>query len=228
MYLVGLRNYLLNNVKYEADTGSGGTGGAGEGSGDGSEGDGDGSKGESNEGDKGASGDSSKAKSKTFTQDDVNAIAAKENKKAIEKIMKQLGVSDFKTAKEGLDKFKEIQDAQKTDAQKAIDKAKDLETTNTDLSKKVGLLNSQLAAMKADVNPDSLEDVIVLANALVTDDVTIDDAITKVLKKYPHFKRTGSASNEGDVKPPKFTDGSHKQDVKPSEADQWASAFKFN
>lgn len=209
--------------------GSGGSGeGAGEGSG-GGEGSGEGETGGTGgEGNKGGSGDSGSGKSKSFTQDDVNAIAAKEAKKATEKILKQLGVTDFKTAKDGLDKFKEIQESQKTDAQKALEKAQALEGTNTDLTNQVTLLNAQLAALKADVNPDSLSDVIVLANNLVSDDKTIDDAIKEVLTKYPHFKKDAAGSNAGDgKKPPKFTEGKHEGGTKPNEQDSWNNAFNF-
>lgn len=207
-------------------TGEGGSGageGAGTGSGEGNAG------GEGEEGSKGGSGESSKGKDKSFTQDDVNAIAAKEAKKATEKLLKQLGVTDFKTAKDGLEKFKEITDAQKTDAQKAIEKAQSLEGTNTDLAKQLNTLNAQLAALKADVNPDSLSDVIVLANNLVSDDVTIDDAIQQVIKKYPNFKRAAgnAANNAGDKKAPQFTNGQNKSDNKPTEQEAWANAFNY-
>jgi hypothetical protein len=43
---------------------------------------------------------------KTFTQDEVNSIAAKEAKKAQEKFRKQLGFDDFKNAKDGFSKYK--------------------------------------------------------------------------------------------------------------------------
>lgn len=60
---------------------------------------------------------------KFYTQDDLNNIVAKESKKAIEKMLKDLGVEDVKSAKEGLKKFNEIQEAQKTDLQKALERA---------------------------------------------------------------------------------------------------------
>ena len=44
---------------------------------------------------------------KTFTQDDVNSVAAKEAKKAQEKLLKQLGITDFENAKEGMQKFQQ-------------------------------------------------------------------------------------------------------------------------
>lgn len=164
---------------------------------------------------------------KTFTQEDVNGIAAKEAKKAQEKLLKQLGVKDIKSVKDGLEKLKEITDAQKTDADKALEKLTTLETDNQTLSATVGTLTAQLAALKAGVNSDSLEDVIVLANNLVNDDTTIDDAIVQVLKKYPHFKAAGETKQEDKKPKPKFTDGEHKNKQKQSDNDAWVQAFNF-
>lgn len=231
MYKNYIRSILAGNKFHEADTGTG-IGGSSEGQGDGSGDNKDSSEGGNtglgNEGNDGGS-EGSKSKSKSFTQDDVNNLVARETKKATEKILKQLGVTDFKSAKEGLDKFKEIQDSQKTDVEKAIGRATDLEKTNNDLATQVSSLSSQLAALKADVNPDSLNDVIVLADNLVTDEVTIDDAIQQVLKKYPNFKRTVGANNSGDKKQaPKFTEGQNNPAQKQNESDAWANAFNFN
>jgi DNA-directed RNA polymerase subunit F len=216
---------------YEADNGSNGGDGSAAGAGD----DSNTNTGDDNKGGDNGAGDGSddtKSKGKTFTQDDVNAIAAKEAKKAMEKVLKQLGVTDMKSAKDGLDQFKKIQDDQKTDAQKATEAAKVLEKTNSELSGQVNTLNAQLAALKADVSPDSLADVIVLANNLVNDDTDIDAAIQQVLKKYPNFKRaaanTTNTDETGKNKKPKFTTGDHNTDKgKPTEQDQWANAFKF-
>lgn len=72
---------------------------------------------------------------KTYTQQDVNNIVAKESKKAMEKMLKDLGVENVKSAKEGLKKFNEIQEAQKTDLQKAIERAEKAEGLITDYEK---------------------------------------------------------------------------------------------
>lgn len=55
---------------------------------------------------------------KTFTQEDVNALLKKEKESAKKALLKELGVEDAKSAKEGLEKYKEILEKDKTDAQK--------------------------------------------------------------------------------------------------------------
>ncbi|UJS28479.1 hypothetical protein L2Z53_03790 [Macrococcoides canis] len=125
---------------------------------------------------------------KTFSQQDVNNIAAKEAKSAQEKLLKELGIEDFNSAKEGLQKFQEWQDAQKTDAEKKDEQLNQLTDTNTSLQAENNTLKAQISAMKQGVNSESIEDVVALAERQVSDDVTLDDAIKSVIEKYPHFK----------------------------------------
>jgi hypothetical protein len=156
---------------------------------------------------------------KTFTQDDVNNIVAKEVKKAQEKLLKQLGIDDFNSAKEGLQKFREWQDAQKTEAQKQAERLQQLEQQFNAVQQEKESLMAQLAAVKAGVHADFVEDVIVLAQRLVNEDTTIDDAIAKVIEKYPHFKE---AQQQPEQQPkPTFTVGTHQK----SSADDFIKAL---
>jgi hypothetical protein len=144
---------------------------------------------------------------KTFTQEDVNNIVAREVKKTQEKLLKQLGIDDFNSAKEGLQKFREWQESQKTEAQKQAERLQQLEQQFNAVQQEKENLMAQLAAVKAGVHADFVEDVIVLAQRLVNEDTTIDDAIAKVIEKYPHFKEAPQQQDE----PPKpqFSTGQH-------------------
>ena len=145
---------------------------------------------------------------KTFTQEDVNNLIAKESKKAQEKLLKQLGIDDFKNAKEGLQKFREWQESQKTEAEKQAERLQALEQEKGTLAEENATLKAQLSALKAGVNAESVEDVVVLAKNLVNDDVDMDAAIQKVLEKYPHFK--GQQEQQQEQKP-SFTTGQHQK-----------------
>lgn len=167
---------LVMNLQYfAADDGSGG---------------GDGDPDPNNAGSEQAGTDNPDNKSednKTFSQEDVNSIASKEAKKAQEKLFKELGIEDFDNAKEGFQKFKEWQDSQKTEQEKKDEQLGQLEKASQEKDQAISHLTAQLSAMKQGVNPDSLEDVIALAERQVSDDVTIDAAIKSVIEKYPHF-----------------------------------------
>ncbi len=175
------------------------------------------------EGDKGKGG---KGDDKGFTQEDVNNIVAKETKKATEKMLKQLGMKDFDGAKEGLEKFRKWQEEQKTEAEKQAEQMKKLETGNADLAGENSDLKAQVAAMKQGVLPDSVEDVVVLAKRFMDDDTTMDDAIKKVLEKYPHFAKVDSEEEEQEEEgKPTFSSGKHQKKPK-TDIDAWLEAFR--
>jgi hypothetical protein len=160
---------------------------------------------------------------KTFTQEDVNNIVAREIKKTQEKLLKQLGIDDFNSAKEGLQKFKEWQESQKTEAQKQAERLQQLEQQFQTAQQEKEALAAQLAAVKAGVHADYVEDVVVLAQRMVNDDTTMEEAIAKVLEKYPHFKQAQQEPQQ-DQKPT-FTTGQHSKQPQ-SELEKWLSAFK--
>lgn len=133
---------------------------------------------------------------KTFTQEEVNGLVAKEAKKAQEKIFKSLGFEDVKSAKDGLKQLKEWQDSQKTEAEKKAeaiaDKEKQLEAVILENKQ----LTAKYAALTLGVRSDAVDDVIALSQSKVTDDVTINDAIAEVLAKYPQFGNVPEETKE--------------------------------
>ena len=162
---------------------------------------------------------------KPIPQWKVNKIVTREVRKAQEDLLRQLGIEDFESAKEGLQKFREWQDAQKSQEEKQLEQLKKMEQQLTGFQTENAKLKAQIAALKAGVKSDSLDDVIVLANNLVDEDTSIDEAIQKVLNKYPQFKQT-TESDEGEgEKKPKFSSGNHQKQPQ-SEAEKWINIFK--
>src|SRR5690554_1036336 len=145
---------------------------------------------------------------KTFTQEDVNNIVAREVKKAQEKFLRQLGVEDFNSAKEGMQRFREWQESQKTEAEKQAEQLQKLQEQSQTLATENEQLKAKLAAVQAGVDPNSIDDVVVLAKNYLSDDVDLNTAIGKVLEKYPHF---AAQQQQPEEKKPKFTVGDHKK-----------------
>ncbi|HHT7795491.1 TPA: hypothetical protein ACT2H1_001054 [Streptococcus suis] len=127
------------------------------------------------------------ATEKTFSQEDDTRISTKEHKSGYSKAIKDLGFSDVESAKNALAEYAKWKESQKSEADKQAEAltAKDKELANAQAENK--LLASKLAALSKGVNTDAVDDVIALAERLVTDDVSIDDAIGQVLSKYPQF-----------------------------------------
>lgn len=156
-----------------------------------------------------------KVEEKVFKQEDVNKIAAKESKKATEKLLKDLGIDDFDNAKDGLAKFKEWQDSQKTEAEKQAEALKTLESDKTSLSNENSSLKAQISAMKQGVIAESVEDVIALSERLVDDETTIDDAIKQVIEKYPHFAGKQEESQSPQIVTPGNPNGGSNKESDP-------------
>src|SRR5690606_25720975 len=156
---------------------------------------------------------------KPFTQEDVNNIVAREVKKAQEKFLRQLGVEDFNSAKEGMQRFREWQESQKTEAEKQAEQLQKLQEQSQTLAAENEQLKAKLAAVQVGVDPNSIDDVVVLAKNYLSDDVDLNAAIGKVLEKYPHF---AAAQQQQPEKKPKFTVGDHK---KPDGLDPFVAAL---
>lgn len=161
---------------------------------------------------------------KTFSQDDVNNVVAKETRKAQEKLFKELGIEDFENAREGMEKFREWQESQKTDAEKQSEKLSNLEKSYADKTSENETLKAQVNAMKVGVNSESVEDVVTLAKNLVSEDVDMDAAIKQVIEKYPHFVTETEEKKDEEGKP-LFSIGEHTK-KQTTDAEQWINAFK--
>lgn len=160
---------------------------------------------------------------KTFTQDDVNSVAAKEAKKAQEKLLKQLGITDFENAKEGMKKFQEWQEAQKTEEQKNQERLQELENNYNKEREANSSLQTQIALLSAGVKKDFAQDVAALAKNYLSDEVDINKAVEMVVEKYPHFLDQNQEP-ETPTKPT-FGQGQYKKSEE-TELDKWQNAFK--
>ncbi len=208
-------NLLRLNLQYFAADG----GGAGAGGTEGNQDPNNDPGGQGTEGNGGTGDGTPPGDDKSFTQEDVNNIAAKEARKAQEQVFEELGIKDFENAKEGMEKFRDWQESQKTDAEKQAEKLTNLEKDHATVSAENNTLKAQISAMKAGVNGDSVEDVVALAERLVTEDVDMDRAIQEVIKKYPHFAEAQEENPEGK---PRITPGKHSRQ---SGSDSFASVL---
>src|SRR5690625_2622199 len=170
-------------------------------------------------------GDPKKPEDKTFKQEDVNNIVAKETKKAQEKLLKQLGIEDFDNAKEGFEKFKEWQESQKTETEKQQEQLQNLTKDKENLTSENANLKAQLSALKQNVKADSVEDVVALAERMVDDETTIDEAIKQVVEKYPHF---ADSTEEKQQDKPTFSTGQHQTNGNSSNDPFAAKLAKYN
>ncbi len=141
---------------------------------------------------------------RTFTQDDVNNLIAKESRKAVEKAMSELGVTDARSAKEALAKAKELMDAQKSNEQKLAEQIKAESERATLAEQKAAAIEAKFAALSKGIPADKAERAAKLAQDYDGD--TMDAKIDAMLKDFPEFIKQTAA--------PAF--GSPTQNTQPS------------
>lgn len=94
--------------------------------------------------------------------------------------------------------------AAKKDTDGTGEAGKDGESEDAKARKEAEIKNSKLevkvACYEADVSKDAVDDVAALAHSYMEadEDLDLEDAIEKVVKKYPHFKNHSEKSDEVD------------------------------
>lgn len=176
---------------FEGD-GKGGTGGTG-----GEQG------GEPKDGDpKDGAGEQNKNQ-KTFTQEDLNRIAAQEKRQGASSILKALGFESEEKAKEYLEAKRKEDDEKKDDLQKAKDAEAAANTAKAAAEAKAALLEKRFKVVSMGVAADKADDIVTLATSKAIDGKTFEDAVEDLKKTYPELfkgkqeerKGTGSGGN---------------------------------
>lgn len=146
----------------------------------------DGTEDESNKLD--SSSDNSAGGDKTFTQDDVTRMMAKEKKQGRSSAFNELGIdpSNKKMVEAAKAFFSKLSGGGSVDddASDAVDDGKAAE-----LESELVVANAKVAAMKQGVNPQYVDDVVTLISARMKQDesVKLDTAIGELKKKYPSW-----------------------------------------
>lgn len=129
------------------------------------------------------------------TDNNVNAVSTNEGaektftQKELDDIVKQRLSRATKDmpSKDELKAFRAWQDSQKTAEQLSAEKITAAENGKAEAEKRAEAAEARCTAYSKGVNPEAVEDVIVLAMAKVNDSTNIEQAIDEVIKKHPSF-----------------------------------------
>lgn len=141
---------------------------------------------------------------KTFTQEEVNRMikdrVAREKKGQL--------------SKEELKAYQDWKESQKTEAQKQSEALTNAEKAKQDAEERANTLEAKVTCLSKGVLADSVDDVVILAKAMVSEEVTMDQAVDKVLEKYPSFKGVQQQDeNLGFIKVGSGDDGKKKENI---------------
>lgn len=147
---------------------------------------------------------------KSFTQADVDKLIQ-------ERIARE---KKNQLSKEELKAYNDWKESQKTDEEKKNEALTNAEKARLAAEEKATALEAKVTCLSKGVVADSVDDVVVLAKAMVTEEVTIEQAIDKVLEKYPSFKgEQQQQDNKG------FKVGAGAEQTKGNTNDALASIF---
>lgn len=154
--------------------------------------------------DGGGGGNDNGSESKTFSQEDVNRIAAREKQQGIAAALKALGFESTEDAKKAIENWRKSEDDKKTETQKANEAKEAAEKAKVDSDNRATFAEHKFAVVKAGAKPENAEDIVLLATAKMNDSTDFDAAVEVVKKAYPTLfesesdskkKGTGGASN---------------------------------
>ena len=151
--------------------------------------------------------DLKKKEEKTFTQEEVNRMMAREKKQGRAALLKELGYEDEKAAINASKSYNAWLQAQKSDDEKAADEKAANDRALKEAQAKAELSEAKVEAMMLGCQPAYVEDVIALAVAKKTDDGDFKTIIGDLKKKYPVWFGESSDDDEEEKKEEKKKEG---------------------
>lgn len=162
-----------------------------------------------------------------LSQADIDKLVAQNKSKGKsegqKELLKSLGYDNADDLKAVLQTVKDAEEANKTDIEKKDELLATKDTTISELEETVKTLQATNAALGLGVKADSVSDVIALANLQVDEDTDINQAIEKVIEKYPNFSEAAEVDEEKKNKPNILPAGNPSSGSK--ENDVFAAAF---
>lgn len=149
---------------------------------------------------------------KTFTQEDVNKLLAREKRKGKASLLRELGLDpEDKDAVEGL---KTLLNNQRTDSEKKDKALKDAQNSAAKLTTRAEAAEQKLKVLLSGCNKDFVDEVTAMALAKVDEDTDFEQALEAVKKKMPACfgtesdTDTGTGRGQGHRKPKSESPGS--------------------
>lgn len=148
---------------------------------------------------------------KTFTQEDINRIAAKEKAEGRRALLKELGIEDTEDSRNAIKNYLAQQESQKSDLQKANERASKAEKAQADAEANALAIQRKYDALAAGAKADTIDDLMALASTKINDKTDFKSALEQVKKAYPVFfnesSQTGTVGTGRSTNPARNTNG---------------------
>lgn len=139
---------------------------------------------------------------KTFTQDEVTQMMAKEKRQGRAQILKELGFENSEDAKKAITNYNEYLKTQKSDTELMQEQLENEKKARSEAESKFLTVQNKMTALNQGVKTEYVEDILQLASSKVTQEKSFDDVITemKADTKYSSFfkvENQGTGNNPG-------------------------------
>ena len=136
---------------------------------------------------------------KTFTQEQVTAMMAKEKKEGRKAMLKKLGFANEAEASKAMKIYQAMVNSQKSEEELEKEKNKGLEGEKSEAEKRAQAAEDKLSCVMAGVRKDSIDDALAVAKLKVTDEKTLDKVLAEMKKESRYvgfFKEEDSDDDE--------------------------------
>lgn len=134
---------------------------------------------------------------KTYTQEEVNALLAKEKRQGKNSVLNALGLKTVDEAKAALNAAKAAADANKTEEQLAADALNAAKNAQTAAENNLLIAQRTISVMKAGFNPQYVDDVVAIASRKVTDDKDFEAVIEEMKTSHAFYLTSDAKPKEG-------------------------------
>lgn len=124
---------------------------------------------------------------KTYTQEEVNALLAKEKRQGKNSVLKALGLASVDEGKATIEAAQKVRDANKTAEEVAAEALTAEKTARSKAQSDLLVAQRTISVMKAGFKPEYVDDVVAIASVKVTEDKDFDAVIEEMKKTHQFY-----------------------------------------
>ena len=151
---------------------------------------------------------------KTFTQEQVNSMMAKEKNEGKRSVLKNLGFKSEEDAKKAIELYNALVNSQKSDEEKREEELKKANEEKDSYFNRAEEAENKLSCFQAGVDKDSIDDVLAIAKTKITESKDLDKVLAEMKKetRYASFF-VSSQQKKGTGNDPAHSGGSGSFDA---------------
>lgn len=132
---------------------------------------------------------------KTFTQEELNAVASREKKQGRNAVLRELGINP--EDKGAIARYKTLIEQSQSNEERLNTQLQTEQTEKADALARAEMAELKLAAIQAGANPQYVDDLVMLAKSRVTETKTVQKVLEEMKSSHPMFYAEQQAQGTG-------------------------------